>query len=482
MPSILFKEFLPDQPELGNPGLIVAKNVIPTNDGWYAPMKTLTTDQGTMTTGAVSIVATFVSGGASKFDSDVYAYAGLTFYRNTGGGNFTAIGSNTVGSSVENFAQYEDLVIAVGDRHFPFKHTINSSSNFSTLAASATAPVASYVGIIGQTVVLGNLGEQGVTADSFPSRLQWSGVDAPTSWPVPNSATAIAQQAGAQDMPSRYGQVTGIFGGDQHGVIFQSGAVSRMTYVGPPVVFQFDTIETKQGNIFARGAIQVGRVVYFISKNGFFKTDGVSVVPIGDGKVDKFFWESPTQANVWTGFDPQNNVVNWAWSSSAGSASTCNRMLSLNVTTEKWAYSDVALEALVTPGSGMFGTNFAGATAMAFNAGTSSYVLGKFSGTAGSAIFETGEFEANEGGRAYLDAVKPHVESSGTAPSLGVRIGTRNDLGTAPSYTATAGPNSRSGFAHFRSDAKYHRVELNITGNFDRATGLEVAVEPSGSV
>lgn len=125
---------------------------------------------------------------------------------------------------------------------------------------------------------------------------------------------------------------------------------------------------------------------------------------------------------------------------------------------------------------------------MAFNAAsfrarafTTSGVMSTFTGTPGSAVIETSESELFEGMRAYVDAVKPHVESSGTAPAIGVRIGTRDDLGTTPSYTSTTGPTTRTGFCDFRSDAKYHRFELNITGNFEKVTGLEFNAQPSGS-
>lgn len=123
---------------------------------------------------------------------------------------------------------------------------------------------------------------------------------------------------------------------------------------------------------------------------------------------------------------------------------------------------------------------------MAFNAAsfkarafTASSRLATFTGTPGTAIIETGEFEANIGGRAFIDGVKPHVESSGTAPSVTVAIGYRDSLDTAPSYSSESTVNSSTGFANMRIDAKYLRIRETITGNFEKATGLVLNMKPT---
>lgn len=481
MTSIVFKEWLPDMPDLGNPGLITAKNVLPLDTG-YGPFRPLDTSMGTV--GASGIAGNFVATGQTKGAMEVYAFGTNDFWVSVSGtGSFTTRGSlpNSPNGIVQ-FAQFDDLVIAVGASNFPVRHTTGSASNFTLLALSGTAPPASVVGIVNRFVVVGDLQDAAtVTSTQNANSIAWSAIDQPTNWPTPNSATAIATQSGEQELFVGYGAVRAIHGGDQFAIILQQNAVTRMTYVGPPVVFQFDVIDTVHGSYFPRGSIQVGKIVYFVSREGFFRTDGVTVEPIGDGKVNEFFWnENSLNSDVLSSaYDPITGLIQFAYAASTAGSQTANRILSLNPDSGSWAYCDTILNELVSPITDQ--QAIVGGGIMAFNVGNPA-ILGKFAATAGTAVFETGEFEANEGGRAYLDAVKPHVESSGTAPSMGVRIGTRDSLGTTPSYTATAGPNSRSGFAHFRSDAKYHRVELNITGNFDRATGLEVAVQPSGSV
>lgn len=473
--NIIFKQWAPDQPDLGGETLITAKNVLPLDSG-YGPFHGL--GAGGITVGAAN--GSYFAAGYTKGASVVYLSDGTNLNVSPLGNTaITSRGSATAGTGKEVFAQYDNIVIATSDGHFPLAHTLGSTSNFATLASSGTAPPANVIGVVGQFIVLGDLGLKNVTSNAQANAIQWSGIDNPRSWPTPNSATAIAQQSGLQELRSDLGAVRAIHGGDQHAIILQDGGVTRMTYVGPPVVFQFDQIDAQKGVAFPYGSVQVGNTVYFVSHSGFFKTDGVNVVPIGAGKVDKFFWNDVATSNsisnaLNTSYDPLNNLIHFAYPSSSASGFTCDRMLSMNVLTEQWTYSESASMELLSPSSQlrrvdttMMGISTAG-------------ILVDFNATAGSAIFETSDAELNPGGRSFFDGFAPHVESSSTAPAMTTRIGYRDDLGTTPTYTAATSMNSATGFANFRVDAKYHRAELTITGEFERATGAVVSFKPSG--
>lgn len=466
--GIVFKEFAPDLPDLGAEALITAKNVLPGPTG-YKAFKPFAASSATAP--GTSVFNAFAANSPTKGTQIVYVNAG-DYYTSANFGAFTSRGGSTVGAE-GGVTQFDDLFIAVGTGHVPWKHTIGSSSNVSTLASSGTAPACNVIGVINRFVVLGDLLTSTLGSTQRANVIQWCAIDQPTNWPTPGSATAVAFQAGEQKMPSEYGQVTGIHGGDQYGVILQAGAVSRMTYEGPPTVFRFDVLDNTNGSVFNRGSIKVGGLTYFISRNGFCRTDGVSVERIGVGKVDRFFWDSIEIAFaddfVNAGYDPLNNLVQFAYP--VGSQITCNRMLSFNPDTSSWTYSDINLSALITPNKALANQE----TMMAIN----STFLGRFEGTAGSAVFETSDAEFNPGGRSYVDGIKPNVESSGTAPAMTVRVGFRDDLGTAPTFTAVTSANSATGEANFRVDAKYARAEITITGNFDKATGFVASVDPS---
>lgn len=472
--SIVFKEFLPDQPELGNLGLIKAENVLPRDDG-YSPYYPLNVGAGTIGS-AQSVRDAFMSSGVTKGAARVYAYSGDFFIGAVSGPFTTHGGAFTVSASIVDFAQYENLVIAVGDTFDARKHTAGATGAFSTLASSGTAPPASAIGVIGQFVVIGNLGTAG-SANELPNYIRWSGIDAPTSWPLPNSATAIAQQAGEQVLPSSGGEVFAIHGGDQHGVVLQKRLVTRMTYVGPPVVFQFDTISNSEGCHFQKGHLRVGNLTYFVSLQGFCRTDGVSIDHIGAGKVDKFFWDSVNVSSsnpVQVGYDYKNDLVYFAYSVS--SSNSMDRILIFNPKTRAWSYAVQNMSAMV---NGAPNTNALYPMTGIKTAGGES-VVGQWVSTAGAAVLETGDFELNDGGRAFVSGIKPNIESSATAPSMTVRLGYRNDLATTPTYTSATSANSATGFADFRVDAKYHRAEVTVTGNFDKAVGVSVKANLTG--
>lgn len=476
MASIVYKEWLPDQPELGNPGLIVAHNCWPTEAG-YTDFNPLNSSGPTLPVTGVS--CSFVASGATKGSAELYVAAG-DIYTSVNGSAFTSRGGSTTGG-FGGFAQYEDLVIAVGESHTAFKRTAGSSSNFSTLNASAdTLRSANVVGVVGQFVVMGDFLNTAFSANSLqsPNEIQWCSIDQPTLWPTPNSATAIATQAGSQIMPVGYGAVRGIHGGDQFGVVLQVSAVSRMTYEGPPTVFRFDVLDSNNGSYFKRGSIRINGVTYFISRNGFCRTNGVEVERIGQGKVDRYFWDtfSGDPDSLQVGHDPVNNLFLCAYPQSTDVSTTCSALIAMHLGSQTWSVANQVLDELITPGGGVASTSSTHGIRAIAPGGT----VGAFAATAGTATFETGEFELNEAGRAFIDGVKPNVESSGTAPSMVCRIGYRDSLGTSPTYTATTTPNTRTGVANFRVDAKYLRLETQITGNFEKATGVEFDAEPAG--
>ncbi len=472
MASIVYKEWLPDQPDLGNPGLIVARNCLPTEAG-YTDFNLLNNSGPISTSGAAEGV--FVASGSTKGAAVLYISAG-DIYTSVNGGAFTSRGGSTVGS-FGGFAQYESLVIMVGEGHTAFKHTVGSTSNVSTLNASAdTLRPANVVGVVGDFVVMGDFLNSNFSAGSLqsPNEIQWCSIAQPTLWPTPNSATAIATQAGSEFMPIAFGPVRAVHGGDQFAVVLQATGVSRMTYEGPPTVFRFDVIDDSVGSFFKNGSIRINGITYFISRNGFCRTNGVSVERFVQGKVDRYFWDTYSGSSdaVNVGYDKVNDRFFCAYPQATDIGSTCSAMLAFHLGSQTWSLCDVTINRLITPGGSP--------SAVDFRAMAASGTVGSFAATAGSAVFETGEFEVNEAGRTYLDGVKPHVESSGTAPSMTVRVGYRDSLGASPTYTAATSANSRTGIANFRVDAKYLRLETTITGNFEKATGVEFDAEPSG--
>lgn len=477
---VSFGEWLPDQPALGNPGLTTANNVLPAY-GSYKPYKPLApvrvgsfTLPGTPQGGFVAEVQ-----GANPYM--YYAATNNTIYMadpTIGAGTFNArsAGLSSTTPRIEcSFAQFDDKIFAARGLDGVQFQTAGSASNFSTVTGLTGARDGKYLFVIGQFLFVANLG----SATASASTLEWSAVGDPTNFPTPNSATAIAVQSGEQTLNIADGPIYGGYGGDQYGIVMQSGAVTRVTYVGPPVVFQFDRVDAKKGQQRKYGSAASGQVIYFQASDGFWKTDGVANVPIGAGKIDKTFLaaaaDDSTQAitlgaQMDSAFDHINKMILFSFATSTTTQS--NKLYAYSTQEDRWASCDQIMRTFIEPSPS---TQFDGL--YAFDA---TNVLCKFNGTPLTAIITTGDLELNPGARAYVDGIKPNIESSGTAPVVTLRIGSRSDLSTAPSYTATTTPTTRTGFADFRVDAKYHRAEVQIVGNFDKAIGIEFKAQPSG--
>src|SRR5207247_1060039 len=130
------------------------------------------------------------------------------------------------------FAQFNNFVIAVQINVAPQVFDLTSSTNFADLAGSP--PQARYVAVVGRFLVLSGLGS------STPYRIQWSGLNATTTW------TPGVNQSDFQDFPDG-GIVRGVAGGE-YGVVFQHAAVRRMTSArASPVRCQFDRLSEEIG-------------------------------------------------------------------------------------------------------------------------------------------------------------------------------------------------------------------------------------------
>jgi hypothetical protein len=134
------------------------------------------------------------------------------------------------------------------------------------------APTAADVATVRDFVVI-------LEPDGDQLRVQWSGFNDSEDWNLSG-----LNQAGDQPLLSG-GKGVKIVGGE-NGIVLQKGAIKRMTYVGAPVVFQFDEISGEVG-CMARGSVaRVGQFIFFLSERGFHVCDRNSVEPIGAEKVD----------------------------------------------------------------------------------------------------------------------------------------------------------------------------------------------------
>lgn len=491
-----FGQWLPDLPYFNNPGLVEALNTVPVDGHYksYSPMASTASD---------ATIGARAQGAFAGIDAagNVSVYVGTaTKLQVRNGASWTNLSAATTYTAATDgywkFTQFDNLIVAT-DYADAIQSATVGASTFGAL--SAAAPKARHIAKVNRFLVAGDTND--VSNGIVPYRIQWNAIDQPTNWPTPNTATAVATQAGSQLLNSAFGPVTGIFNGDQFAVIGQRTGLSRMSYAGPPVVFQFDTIENGRGIWFPNSAVQIGQLIYFISHDGFYLTDGVSVKGIGNARVDKTFLAECDQTfkeRVYGAYDFQTKCIFWCYPSTTAVGGVPDRVIIYNFVEDRWSHSQDSMTLLFPSYSTGYtldqlatlytsldaipitldSTFWQGGLRVIHGFGTDNR-LGSFSGTAGTAVFESGEIEPVPFGNFYLDAINPQV--TGSPSVVTSQVGVRDTQDNAVRTWSSVVPRTaRTGFCDFRNDFRYGSVRLNIAGSFDRAIGFQLRGTPTG--
>jgi hypothetical protein len=283
--EIPFGEFLPEQPDYKNPGCLVADNCWPVSGG-YGPFLGLkaTGDSNTeVVRGADQMFqndgTSIVVGGSS---TRLFVLVGGTLTATTG---YTAIGDDAW-----DFAQFNDFVFATAPGNaMQYLTDIDTDTGWS--ASPGSPPIAKVCGRVGTFLMIGNLSTLGL-----PSSIQWSAENSPTDWPTPGTADARVKSSGRAALQPEYGGITAITG-DRYPLIFQERAISRVQTVGPPGHFNIQTIEEARGAIAPQSVVTVGWFTFFLAHDGFWMTDGNQVMPIGNQRVNEWFFDTVSESD-----------------------------------------------------------------------------------------------------------------------------------------------------------------------------------------
>ena len=352
---IAFKEWLPDQPSILD-SVSEANNVIPLAVG-YGPFKSAVTYSGAASENLNNCFA-------AKLDNDVFIFAGgATKLFRVDNDDLSLIDESKAGGYTGlnrwQFLQFGSLAIASNGSEKIQAFDVNSSTAFAD--ASSDAPIAKYITAVRDFVVGANIG-----AGTSPNKVQWSGINDATTW-----TTTATSQSDYQIIPDG-GDITGVVGGE-FGIVFLEKAIVRMSYIGTPLIFQFDTISRNVGCIEGNSIAQYAGTAYFLSDDGFYATNGQTLTGIGAEKVDRYFFNNANIGDIDSisaAVDPERNLVIWNYTNVSGGRS----LLIYNFETQKWCEADTDvdyLSTLATPGATLDGLD------SAYNVTAGSFVIGK---------------------------------------------------------------------------------------------------------
>lgn len=477
---IEFGEWLPDLPEYENPGATVANGVYPSIKS-YRPIGALSAVSSnaldSRCLGAISVKnsegsSVTVAGDASK----LYSLTADAFVDRSKSGGYT-----TSGEQRWRFAAFGDNLIATNSLDPMQKMTMPGPSSFADL--SAEAPTAEFIAVVRDFLMAFGVNGQG-------QRVQWSEINNAEGWTVGDN------QSDYQDLPEG-GPITGGFGGE-YGLVFQEKIITRISYIGAPVVFQFDPIELNHGCIEPNSAIQYGKYIFYLSHNGFYMCDGTQSIPIGDQKVDKTFFadlDATYRFNMSAAIDPVNKLVIWAYPGSGNTGGLPNKLLIYNWAIQKWSdadmnvnylmsylTSDMTLEDIDAIESDLDALEYSldsdrwkGGVLGLGGFGTTHF-LSNFTGNNLAATVETTENEPNQGSRTRIRFIRPIVDASST-----VQIGHRATQQASVTWDSAVTVNSR-GRCPVRVYDRYMRARLNVASgaSWTHAQGVEIEQGASG--
>jgi hypothetical protein len=468
-----FGSWLPDQAPFQSAASQDANGVAPSVTD-YKPVKSF---------GAVADAITARSQGAYALRNStqlIFNFCGDTtnlYKMDTDGLGFTDVSRAAGGDYATpatgwwDFTRFGDYVIARNGLDATQVFQAGTASAFTALAGSP--PDAYFGGVLGEFSIAARL------VSSF-NTIAWSAIGDHADWAA--SATTMSD---SQELPDG-GPIMGFVGGEV-GFVFQEERIRRMTFEGPPIIFRFDPITEGLGIRAGceRSLVAWEGLICWIGQNGFYMMrGGVEIVPIGEGKIDNWFFDDVDEANfhrITSAIDPENRLVVWSYPSTS-SGGTPDTLLYYHWPTGKFSYARVALhehiyvsvaqtgytlEDLDTVNPSIDALNHSldsviwvgegGRGLAGFN---TSHQAGFFDGSNVEATIETGELQFAEGRMSLLRSIRPMVEGTSVG-SMSVTIKGRNLLHESPTE-GTASRVNANGVCTLREKWRYHRAILTI--------------------
>jgi hypothetical protein len=382
------------------------------------------------------------------------------------------------------FTTFGNRVIAVNGFDVPQSYIMGTDTDFSNL----TAPAAKHVATVRGFVFLGNL-------TGFTNRIHWSALEGPTDFVVNPAVT----QSDFNDMFGEFniGQVQKIVGGE-YATIFMENGIFLGTYVGGDLIFRFDQIVSGIGTPAPGSVISYGGKIFFLGNDGFYILAGSSLIPIGADIINRYFFDDVNKSDIWrisATIDPVNTLYIVGYPTQKGKI---NRLLIYNWTAKKWSvvrpgdleclftfYSESGtLESLSSlignPDTGAYAdvsvdtTLFIGgqASLAAINDNHKAVLM---NGDALEATIATGEVQLSPG-KTLVTEVTPYVEGEAVTR---IQIGYRNNLAEQVEFTASKLVGSE-GKAYLFNTARYQRARIRVSGEWEKAYGVDWKAQPAG--
>lgn len=388
------------------------------------------------------------------------------------------------------FTEFGQRIVATNLNDTPQSYIVGTSTAFSNLSTSA--PKMKNIATINNFLVGVNIDDGTLR----PERVQWSALAGPTDFVA--SPTTLS---GYQDLSGAGGRNQAIVPTQNYGVIIRDRSIWRMEFIGAPQIWQFTEAEVNRGTICLNSVISDGVIVYYLDDNGFFAFNGTSSTPIGNKKIDNYFFgrlDVDYVDRIKAAIDPVNKFIAWGYPTS-GSQGLLTSVIMYFWAENRWSQADVSLDTIVALyTSGLTLEQLSSAYPVietvpfsldsrvwaggnrSLGGFSTAHKIGFFAGANLQAVMETTEVAPNQGGRSFIQSILPVTDSTGVYAKIRSRKNQYGSLTNSSSATFSSQTNE----IPFRVDDRFHRVELTIAAGstWEQVQGVQFRMRPSGNL
>jgi hypothetical protein len=404
-----------------------------------------------------------------------------------------------------DFTKDSDFVLACTPNDEMQFYQIGRDTNFSDVTG---APRAVHIAEIHNIIVAGNIYDPQL--GPLPNAVRWSGINQPLFWPEPESDEAAAVQSDRQILSGEGGNVNDVVSGADVSAIFQEKAIHRMDYRGGDTVFEINRMEKNIGMLVPHSGMEFGRGVFFIAEDGFRVFDFTKSVPIGKDVISATFLadlDGQYLDRVTVAKDPDDTAIWVSYPGSGNVSGRPNKLIIWDYHLNQFSQGEIENEGLIqdataavlsldspddppddpdTLGDNPPGDPYSvGATSLddrgtslgasAMGAFSTAFEPSTFSGTLLEGTIETGDLELNPGGVAFVNGVRPLVDSREATVRVAGSMRRREDMTFGPERGQ-----QEDGMCPARSEARYHRIRIRLPAGWDEAAGADVFAAKAG--
>jgi hypothetical protein len=307
--------------------------------------------------------------------------------------------------------------------------------------------------------------------------------------------TNVTTQATSGRLIGSGGAITAGWRLGPYAVLYKNTNIFLGSYVGSPVVWQWERVPGDAGCVGPEAITDIGGVHIFLGEDNFWRFDGTRPIPIGDQLKRWFFANSNPAYRYKTiaKFDRRNNYVYFFYPSS--SSSTLDKAVVYHISSGKWGALSVSVEAVVNfIGQGTTWDTMSGIAstwdalpdtpwdsptwssgAKAFAIFNTSHQLKTLSGVSTGGGFTTGDF-GDDYRVSRLNASRVRFK---TEPTSATAQGLFKMSEGATSLSVGGTSSLADGKFDHRQEGRFHRVAYTFTGPFE-AMAVQPELIPSG--